>query len=436
MYAAFSDPKNIRKMVRVIEVFWEEITLQVMLLPWKHRLYKNYPRWWKYVSSPHSKNKRVIFLYYDSKTEELIIKEIIKDLLRDKNYYHKLNGFFKNSYANYKKITDALYKKREEYYRALSNDELINIFKDYLKYAEFVAYAYYVPFNLILACSAIVKEDFKSLSGKNFFDGVFDENKIFEIITTYQIDTIAKKGRQIKKIKKEKILLNKVLSIFKKEKDVLKHIKWLRQALNDRNYESEKVNIYYERGVKLYKEIDRRLGTTPDGHLFLSKGEIIDSLSGKINAKKIYKERKKKGFTIKQKGGKIVVFTGVNKEDYHENTILTNKDSKLIKGTPTYLGKAKGKAKIIFNPGEEDDDFKKGMVLVASMTTPEFITLMKRSAAIITDEGGLLCHAAIISREFEIPCITGTRVATKILKDGDLVEVDAYEGVVKIIKKV
>jgi len=60
---------------------------------------------------------------------------------------------------------------------------------------------------------------------------------------------------------------------------------------------------------------------------------------------------------------------------------------------------------------------------------------MKKASAIVTDEGGLLSHAAITSRELNKPCIIGTKVATKVLRDGDLIEVDANKGLVKIIKK-
>jgi pyruvate, water dikinase len=60
---------------------------------------------------------------------------------------------------------------------------------------------------------------------------------------------------------------------------------------------------------------------------------------------------------------------------------------------------------------------------------------MKKAAAIVTDVGGITCHAAIISRELKIPCVIGTKVATKVIKDGDIVEVDATKGTVKIIGK-
>ena len=70
------------------------------------------------------------------------------------------------------------------------------------------------------------------------------------------------------------------------------------------------------------------------------------------------------------------------------------------------------------------------------MTTPDYIPAMKKAAAFVTDEGGITCHAAIIAREMKKPCIVGTKIATKVLHDGDLVEVDADKGVVRILERV
>ena len=77
---------------------------------------------------------------------------------------------------------------------------------------------------------------------------------------------------------------------------------------------------------------------------------------------------------------------------------------------------------------------KRGDILVTNMTTPDFVPIMKKVKAIITKEGGMTCHAAIISRELGVPCVVGTKVAMQVLKDGDLVEIDAGKGIVKIIK--
>lgn len=77
--------------------------------------------------------------------------------------------------------------------------------------------------------------------------------------------------------------------------------------------------------------------------------------------------------------------------------------------------------------------FEEGEILVAISTNPDIIPLMKKAGAIVTDEGGIMCHASIISRELKIPCIVGTKNATRALKDGDMVEVDANTGIIKII---
>lgn len=81
------------------------------------------------------------------------------------------------------------------------------------------------------------------------------------------------------------------------------------------------------------------------------------------------------------------------------------------------------------------NEIQKGDILVTSMTRPEFMSALKKAAAIVTDEGGITCHAAIVSRELNIPCIIGTKVATRVLKSGMLVEVKANHGIVKIVKR-
>jgi len=83
---------------------------------------------------------------------------------------------------------------------------------------------------------------------------------------------------------------------------------------------------------------------------------------------------------------------------------------------------------------KEFNKMNEGDILVTSMTRPEYVPLMWKSSAIVTDEGGITCHAAIVSREMGKPCIIGTNIATKVFKDGDLVEVDADKGIVRKVK--
>ncbi len=105
-------------------------------------------------------------------------------------------------------------------------------------------------------------------------------------------------------------------------------------------------------------------------------------------------------------------------------------EQKEIRGNVACKGIARGRVKVIKIP-EDFDKFNKGDILVTIMTRHEHSPLMKKASAIVTDEGGITCHAAIVSREFGIPCIVGTQVATITLNDGELIEVNANKGVVK-----
>lgn len=109
-------------------------------------------------------------------------------------------------------------------------------------------------------------------------------------------------------------------------------------------------------------------------------------------------------------------------------------DIKELKGATASKGFARGIVKVC-KLSTEISKITEGDILVTAMTTPDFVPAMKKTAGIITDEGGITCHAAIISRELGKPCIIGTKVATKTLRDGDLVEVDADNGVVRILER-
>lgn len=114
-----------------------------------------------------------------------------------------------------------------------------------------------------------------------------------------------------------------------------------------------------------------------------------------------------------------------------EHAIYKLKEGGVTKGTPAFHGKATGVVRIIHNPSQVAV-FNQGDVLVTGMTRPDFVPLLKKAGAVVTDGGGILCHAAIVAREFGIPTVIGTHNATKAFQDGDVVEVDADNGTVKI----
>ena len=103
-----------------------------------------------------------------------------------------------------------------------------------------------------------------------------------------------------------------------------------------------------------------------------------------------------------------------------------------IKGQVASPGLVRGRVKICVS-SKEINKIKKGDILVTAMTTPDFVPAMRIAAAIITDEGGITSHAAIVARELHKPCIIGAKIATKVFHDDDLVEVDANFGVVRLV---
>lgn len=112
--------------------------------------------------------------------------------------------------------------------------------------------------------------------------------------------------------------------------------------------------------------------------------------------------------------------------------------TKELKGMPASTGNVKGIARVVLVTDlagfvKDLNAFKKGEILVTTMTTPNMVVIMKKAAGIITDEGGICSHAAVVSREFKIPCVVGTKDGTRTIKTGDVVEINTTDGKVKII---
>ncbi len=134
--------------------------------------------------------------------------------------------------------------------------------------------------------------------------------------------------------------------------------------------------------------------------------------------------------------GKIYIvqsrpITTIRKEEVKEMEIkeIKEKLKPLLRGLPASPGLVVGKVRIIKDLSDIDK-LKEGEILVTTMTNPDMVPAMRKAKAIITDEGGITSHAAIVSRELGIPCIVGTKFATTLLKNGQLVTVDANRGIV------
>ena len=168
--------------------------------------------------------------------------------------------------------------------------------------------------------------------------------------------------------------------------------------------------------------------------LFLTPYEIKAFLLQNIfpDSKEI--ERRKKHYAIVMRNGIIEVVSDEKELAEIKRELEEKIETEALKGTTAYPGKVKGRVRVI-KIVKDVQKLQKGEILVASMTTPDMTIAIHKATAIVTDEGGITCHAAICSRELKIPCLIATRNATKVLKDGDTVEVDADIGTVKILKK-
>ncbi|MEM1599228.1 MAG: pyruvate, water dikinase [Sulfolobaceae archaeon] len=124
-------------------------------------------------------------------------------------------------------------------------------------------------------------------------------------------------------------------------------------------------------------------------------------------------------------------FWSTKKREETSKTSVVTEGKVLVRGLPASPGIAYGRAKVILDIKDAKvSEIEKGDILVTRMTDPDWVPLMKLASAIVTDEGGMTSHAAIVSRELGIPAVVGTRNATKVIKDNQMITVDAIRGIV------
>jgi phosphoenolpyruvate synthase/pyruvate phosphate dikinase len=194
--------------------------------------------------------------------------------------------------------------------------------------------------------------------------------------------------------------------------------------------------------IKVLSIISKQFNISINNLLWMSKNEILDLYDeNKINISKIKQRKNAYVFFIQNKT--LLNFEGKKAKNFISSFVVKDlKNINIIKGTTANSGRVMGKAKILFYGADNFDKVSKLIkkmknrdILVTETTSPEIMPACKKAAAILTNQGGLLSHAAIVSRELKIPCIVGLENITKIVKDGDILEVDANDGVVKILKR-
>lgn len=186
----------------------------------------------------------------------------------------------------------------------------------------------------------------------------------------------------------------------------------------------------------LLREIANRTKYTVNDLRFMSPEEIVSLLTGrKIIPISIIKNRQKFCLTL-IKNNSIIHLTGEQAKSYLRHNIEAENiqnNIKTLHGSVAYMGRVSGRVKIVNSP-KDISKVKKGDILVSTQTNPDLLPAMRKAGAFVTDVGGITSHAAIVARELKKPCIIGTKIASKIFKDGDRVDVDAIKGNVTLIK--
>ncbi len=265
--------------------------------------------------------------------------------------------------------------------------------------------------------------------GKQYFESV-----LAELIKKPASDLKAQMDRQ----KKQFMELKQKQKKFVQEAGIDSYHQQLFQALRDASQamdlKKEVLTQSHWYKNSLMKEIAKRLGIPFYYTYFVTPEEMkMGLLEGKLDKKRI-ELRQQHCVSICQ-DGKTIIETGENAKEWEQKVVTQTavEESKELHGTCACPGSAIGKARVLLN-SNQIHEMREGEVLVTQATTPDFVPAMKKAKAIITNEGGITSHAAIVSRELGVPCIVGVANATKQIKTGDLIDVHAASGTIKKIE--
>lgn len=237
-----------------------------------------------------------------------------------------------------------------------------------------------------------------------------------------------------KLVKKQKNLVQKyeISKKYQKLFEISKKIVYTKGTRKDSMF------YFYSEIEKLYKEIGSRMFFSIRQVRYLYPHEFSEILlKNKINSERL---NKRINFSIHYSTGhysKDMILEDDEARKFFSNINAIEEDISginILQGDCASPGRVRGEVTIV-NVVEDLEKMKKGNCLVSIATTPDLVPAIKKASSIVTDIGGITCHASIISRELGIPCVIGTKIATKVLRNGSVVDVDATHGKVTIIKR-
>lgn len=215
-----------------------------------------------------------------------------------------------------------------------------------------------------------------------------------------------------------------------------KNLKELLRIVQDLIFlKTERIDVYtiaWYKVLDLIDKIAKRLNISYDQLLRFTSEEILSFLKGEPIPEDFEKRKK---FVCLIVNDKFILAYGRIYDQIKEILKKDFSQVKEIKGTTGYKGIVKGIARVLMDE-RELQKLQKDDILICNLTNPNYNPAFEIISGVVTDEGGILCHSAIMAREFKLPCVIGTKIATQVFKDGDLIEVDANHGIVKILKKI
>jgi len=287
----------------------------------------------------------------------------------------------------------------------------------------------------------MLKEKYGWLTMNSFFDKPADEGYFRSLVLGSDVDEIKKSIEGLKAgVKRNKGNLDGVLDRIKNKKlrEILENLNFYIAFRTKRIDNLRKFMFFFK---EFYEHVLKYLGKEDkwcfDHVVYLTQEEIFDVLENNVlpDFKEIEKRLDLRNYHYYHYPGNYYLISD-EKERGVIDAVLEKglEDVDEVRGEVANPGCVQGVVKII---GKSSDIGKveEGDVLVSPMTFPDFVPAMRKAVAIVTNEGGITCHAAIVSRELDKPCVIGTRFATDVFKDGDLVEVDADKGVVRRLER-
>ncbi len=206
----------------------------------------------------------------------------------------------------------------------------------------------------------------------------------------------------------------------------------LRELSYQKIYRKEVQFCAFHAIEKLQSEIAKRTGLSLRQLRYFLFEEVLEAIEGKGKLDANIANERMEMCVYHFLNGKHELYSGKEARAWMEKLPKEKAVEEVneLKGHCACPGNVRGRVRVIMN-ANEIGKMQEGEVLVSFSTNPQMVPGMGKAAAIITDQGGVTCHAAIVSRELKIPCVIGTKIATKVLRDGDLVEVDASNGIVR-----